>query len=416
MNATITKTQQPKLPDGWKWVKLGDVCKIIRGVNFKNSSVSRVSKEGWVPILRAGNISNHLITDDNLIWVTPDNVNKPQLLQTGDIAMCMSSGSRKVVGKTAQLKYDWYGSVGAFCSILRVNQKYISDYIYFWLNSNGFLEWRDKYARGVSIQNLRNSELSLINIPLPPLDEQKRITAKLNEQMGTVEEARKMAEGQLEAAKALPNAYLRQIFPSNEDDLPNGWEWVKLGDVCEKPTTHDPRKAPRNMFVYVDISSVDRTTKKIVGQKAILGKDAPSRARKQIQFNDVIVSTTRPNLNAVALVPSELDGQICSTGFCVLRPQNLLNSEYLLYCVSNKTFVNKLSSLVVGALYPAVSDRQVFSQMIPLPPLDEQKRITAKLKEQMKHTTKLTESIEQELDVIKALPAAILRKAFAGEL
>ena len=202
------------------------------------------------------------------------------------------------------------------------------------------------------------------------------------------------------------------ITKTQPSKLPDGWKWVKLGDVCEKVTTRDPRKDPQSIFIYVDISSVDRITKKIVAQKDILGKDAPSRARKQIQFNDVIVSTTRPNLNAVALVPLELDRQICSTGFCVLRPQNSLNSEYLLHCVSSKTFVNKLSSLVVGALYPAVTDKQIFSQMIPFPPLDEQKRIAAKLNEQMDTVWEARKEAEEQLQAAKVLPSAYLKQVF----
>ncbi len=91
----------------------------------------------------------------------------------------------------------------------------------------------------------------------------------------------------------------------------------------------DPRKKPDKSFMYVDIASIDRSLKVITSKSEILGADAPSRARKEIREGDILVSTVRPNLNTVAMVPTELDGQIASTGFCVLRPKDAANSSLL---------------------------------------------------------------------------------------
>jgi len=196
--------------------------------------------------------------------------------------------------------------------------------------------------------------------------------------------------------------------------LPDGWRWVKLVELCEEKTgTRDPRLRPTDTFRYVDISSVDNTQKRILDASVLFGKDAPSRARQVINAGDIIVSTTRPNLNAVALVPYELDNQICSTGFCVLRPQKELDRDYLFAYVRSPDFVKKLSDLVKGALYPAVTDKQVKAQVIPLP---EQKRITAIIDGQLAEAEKLKKSIEDQLNTIKSLPAALLRQAFSGEL
>ncbi len=100
------------------------------------------------------------------------------------------------------------------------------------------------------------------------------------------------------------------------------------------------------MFRYVDISSVDNQRKSIVEAKTIVGKEAPSRARQMIRANDVLVATTRPNLNAVAIVPPELDGSICSTGFCVLRSNGQVVQEYLFAFVRTGQFIRSLSDLV----------------------------------------------------------------------
>lgn len=195
--------------------------------------------------------------------------------------------------------------------------------------------------------------------------------------------------------------------------LPDGWRWVKLGEVCEKQTgIRDPRLEPERSFLYVDITSVNNLQKRIVEAHSILGKDAPSRARQIIRTSDVIVATTRPNLNAVAIVPADLDNQICSTGFCVLRAGEDLLPEYLFAFVRHESFVKALADLVRGALYPAVTDAQVKNRPLPLPPLPEQQRIAAILREQMAAVEQARAAAQSRLEAVKALPAAFARDTF----
>jgi type I restriction enzyme S subunit len=168
------------------------------------------------------------------------------------------------------------------------------------------------------------------------------------------------------------------------------------------------------MFCYVDITSVDNICKRIVSTKTLLGSDAPSRARQVILAGDVIVSTTRPNLNAVATVPAELDGQICSTGFCVLRANSDVDRDYLFAYVQTEEFVQSLSRLVKGALYPAVTDKHVRAQLIPLPPPSEQKRIAAILNEQMVGVERARAAAEAELELSASLIEAYLRQSLSN--
>lgn len=154
------------------------------------------------------------------------------------------------------------------------------------------------------------------------------------------------------------------------------WGVAAIAEVCEPTEQRDPRQNPAGEFHYVDIAGIDRVHKAIVEHQTLMGIDAPSRARKVIRKDDVLVSTVRPNLNAVAMVPASLDGQVASTGFCVLRPNRAcVEPRYLLYWTITSTFVDALTSRVRGANYPAVSDRDVKEVTIPLPPPTEQRRI-----------------------------------------
>lgn len=188
---------------------------------------------------------------------------------------------------------------------------------------------------------------------------------------------------------------------------------VAMDDLCEKyPGIRSPAATPEVPFTYVDITAVDNISKRITESRTLLGKEAPSRARNVIRSGDVIVATTRPNLNAVALVPEELDSQICSTGFCVLRPGPMLLSEYLFLFVQSGGFVDPLADLVKGALYPAVTDYQVRSQRIPLVPFSEQKRIAAGLSAALATVETARRAAEERLAAAEALTTAYLHQVF----
>ncbi|WP_257765179.1 restriction endonuclease subunit S [Burkholderia glumae] len=153
-------------------------------------------------------------------------------------------------------------------------------------------------------------------------------------------------------------------------------ELVKLRDLVTVATgTINPTKEPERRFLYVDVASVDNVAKVVRDPKELAGSEAPTRARKAIRTNDILVSTVRPNLNAVAMVPDGLDGQVASTGFCVLRANEDVSSRYLFYFTRSQRFIKGLQSLVAGALYPAVTDGQVLDQELPRRDTPEQNRI-----------------------------------------
>lgn len=150
-----------------------------------------------------------------------------------------------------------------------------------------------------------------------------------------------------------------------------------IGELIEPISTWTPeRDDPDGVFTYVDLSAIDQDAKVVTGARELACSEAPSRARQLIRAGDVLVSTVRPNLNGVALVPAELDGATASTGFCVLRPRaGQLDSRYLYQWVKSPRFVSDMVRKATGASYPAVSDRIVCESKLPLPPIPEQRRI-----------------------------------------
>ncbi|WP_277205882.1 restriction endonuclease subunit S [Vibrio misgurnus] len=186
------------------------------------------------------------------------------------------------------------------------------------------------------------------------------------------------------------------------------WPMVELKKLIFKVDMWNPVKDGRDdQITYIDLSSIDKNSKAIKNEdvQKIQASLAPSRARQLVDSADILVATVRPNLNGVALVPSDYQGATASTGYCVLRPNNkLLDSKYLFYWVQTESFISDMMAKATGANYPAVSDKIVKESQIPLPPLDEQKRIAAILDK--------ADAIRQKRKQAIALADEFLRSVF----
>ena len=154
---------------------------------------------------------------------------------------------------------------------------------------------------------------------------------------------------------------------------------IPLDNVCAKkiPTLSSQYDG---LIDYVDISSVDNTEKKIISYQTIESNDAPSRAKQLLKKGDVLVSTVRPNLNAVAVVEEETENlMVGSTGYCVLRCKDNMDVRYLFNFCQSQYFVDDMSSQATGASYPAVSNGIVRSALIPCYSIEEQREIAEKM-------------------------------------
>ena len=169
-------------------------------------------------------------------------------------------------------------------------------------------------------------------------------------------------------------------------------------------------------FIYVDISSIDNKAKLIVAPKRLPVSEAPSRAKQRLQAGDVLVSMTRPNLNAVAIVPNELAGAIGSTGFHVLRAAEEVDPKWLYFGVQSHDFVSEMSGLVQGALYPAVRPKDINTFKLPAPPIDQQKRIVAEIEKQFSRLDEGIDNLKRVQANLKRYKAAVLKAAVEGSL
>lgn len=192
-----------------------------------------------------------------------------------------------------------------------------------------------------------------------------------------------------------------------------GWQTKTLGEVLERTETFDPTRTPTTEFEYIDVSSVSNQTLTIQDTQCLIGKNAPSRARRLVKANDVLFATIRPTLRRIAIVPETLDQQICSTGYFVLRAKPEADHRYLFYFLQTAGFMTAMEKLQKGASYPAVTDGDVRSQPIPVPPLPEQHRIVAILDEAFAGIATARAHAEQNLRNARALFESQLQAVFS---
>ena len=158
-------------------------------------------------------------------------------------------------------------------------------------------------------------------------------------------------------------------------ELPSGWKEVRLGDICDINVNSLRESTNENyQFKYIDLSSVKNGIIDFPNNY-ITFKNAPSRARRIIKIDDVIMATVRPNLKGFAYISFDPKEYICSTGFAVLTSKSEICMKYIYQILYANYIEKQISNMLVGSNYPALNTSDILNIKILLPPLYEQKRI-----------------------------------------
>ena len=181
-------------------------------------------------------------------------------------------------------------------------------------------------------------------------------------------------------------------------------EWKTLGEVT-RPTSNIKWLDATHSYQYIDLTSVSIETKKIIETKVVTPANAPSRAKKLVEKDDVIFATTRPTQLRYCLINGEYAGEIASTGYCVLRPSKVeLLPKWILHWVSSNEFKKHLEENQSVSAYPAISDAKVKEFRIPIPCPDNPKKslaIQAEIVRILDTFTELTTVLTTELNARK---------------
>jgi type I restriction enzyme S subunit len=398
---------------------LSAVAEVIRGVSFSKDDGDTSPSEGRLPVIRAGSIQDSLLLNEGRIWVHQEKVNENQKIRRDDIIMCTSSGSSDLVGKCAKSEIDFNGSFGAFCAGIRPNKEKVSaSYLYHFLTSPKFRNWSSS-SSGANIKNIRISELAEFEIPLPPLEEQKRIAAILDK-------ADAIRRKRQEALK-LADEFLRAVFLDMfGDPVENtkGWEVKKLKDLSTKIlsgntpsggsavyvekgiTFFRSQNVWKNNLVFEDIAYIDEKTHKSMSKSSLKNRDILITKTGRI-------NTENSSLGRAALYEGADDSANINGHVYLIRLADKSLCEFILFILTTKEYREYIRSVCVGGIDKRQLNKEHLEQFpIILPPAELQTQFINILKIVNLKREKALHGLKDSTELFDSL----IQKAFSGKL
>ena len=403
-----------EIPSTWKWVRLGDIGESRIGLTYHPEDIS---DDGMI-VLRSSNIQNNKLSFNDVVRVkasVPNNL----LVNTGDIIICARNGSKALVGKSAIIQdIKEPMTFGAFIAIYKSP---INEYVKIYLDSSLFKKTLDA-VNTVTINQITQKNLNNAIIPLPPLSEQKRIVAKIEELEPFVKQYDK-AETELSALNgSFPEQLKKSILqyaiqgklvaqdandesaealyakiqaekqklikegkikkdkplpPITDDEvpfsIPPSWMWVRLGDIVnnltaggDKPKIFSENKTEHNIYPVIANGKIN---------DGILGY-----TNKPVVTSKSITVSGRGTMGFVCIREANF---VPIVRLLVLQINTFTDINFLKYTIEalvGEGTGSAVQQLTVPMLKPL---------LIPLPPLAEQKRIVAKVNDLMQYCEKL---------------------------
>lgn len=408
------------IPESWMWVRLGDIGSTNIGLTY---SPQNQSSNGTI-VLRSSNIQNGKMSYEDIVRVKME-IAENKMCRKGDILICARNGSKRLVGKAAIIDNDGM-SFGAFMAIYRSG---CNPYVLYAIDSAYFRNVMLGDSGTTTINQITQDMLKNAIIPLPPLAEQKRIVAKIEELLpyidryeqawsklesfnkrfptdmqksilqiaiqgklveqrpeeGSAEELYRqiqaekqqlVKDGKLKKQKPLP-----EITEDEKPfDIPESWKWVRLAEICKSIADGDHQAPPQvpNGIPFLVISNlssgkIDFSNTRYVPPE-YFNKLSPERIAKN---GDLLFTVTGSYGIPVQIID-------CPP-FCFQRHMALLKGQidgnYLYNLLKSPLVKGQCDKIATGTAQKTVGLLTLKNLLIPLPPLTEQKRIFAKLEE-----------------------------------
>jgi type I restriction enzyme S subunit len=466
-NSAITPLVQNNegLPDGWKWVKLGDVCKLKNGFAFKSTAY----KDNGVPVIRISDINDGIVSSEGSVKVSPNQEYENYLVENDDILVAMSGATTGKFGifKSKERAYQ-NQRVGKF----KILDEKILDNHFLFHQINALKRQIEKDAYGGAQPNISSTKIEQMEVLLPPIKDQHAIVSKIEEllseldkgtqQLETAQQQLKIYrqavlkwafEGKLsedwrdknrnikssmkylaEVSEARKNKYLlakknkeKRIeanydFEYEQSEVIKSWAKGKLdkliyiaGRIGWRGLTKDEYTTKGPMFLSVHSLNYG---------KYVEFKDAYHISKERylespeitLKDQDILLCKDGAGIGKIGIVNNLQSEATVNSSLLIIRGLEIFVPEFLYYLLSGPSLQTIVRERITGSATPHLFQNDIRKFELLIPPLEEQKLIVQEIESRLSVCDKVEETITTSLKQAETLRQSILKKAFEGKL
>ena len=435
----ITEDEIPfEIPESWEWVRVGEVGSLTRGSGIKRTEVV----ENGYPCVRYGELYTTYRTkfDRTVSFVDKELFDKCHKIYNGDVAMTLTGENKTDIAMAVTYEGDEPIAMGGDMTCWS-HHMMNPLYLVYFINSPYAISCKRNLATGDIIIHISNDKLASILMPVPPLAEQHRIVAKIEEilpyieqydkaytkletfnkkfpedmkksilqlamqgklveqrpEEGTADEqyeqivaekAQLIRDGKIKKEKPLPEITEDEI----PFEIPVSWKWVRLSAICEKIGSGSTPTGGKNVYqddgiLFLRSQNVYNDGLRFDGIAFI--SEELNRPNSVVVAKDILLNITGGSIGRCALVPDDFDKANINQHVMIIRLVNLDLRFWVHFVIISAYIQQKIMDVQVGVSREGLSAEKLKNFIIPLPPLAEQKRIVAKIEELLPYCDQL---------------------------
>jgi type I restriction enzyme S subunit len=411
------------LPEGWKVIKLRDVCKLKNGFAFKSTDYVI----DGTPVIRISDIKYGTVTSKKSIKVNPHIEYENYLIENNDLLVAMSGATTGKFGiyKSSEKAYQ-NQRVGKF----KILDNSALDNIFLYYQLHALKRRIEKDAYGGAQPNISSTKIEEMEILLPPLSEQQLIIEKLEELFSELDKSTENLKTAQQQLKVYRQAVLKWAFEGKftndevkDGELPDGWERVKLGNTCNKiqdGSHFSPQvqfdEPGENRFMYITAKNI-RNNYMDFSKLTYIDKDFHESiyGRCNPEYGDVLLTKDGVNTGEVTLNTLHEPFSLLSSVCIFKTKKDKLQAEYLKYFIQSPFGSKIILESMTGTAIKRIILRKIKDAEIIMPPLKEQIQIVQEIESRLSVCDKMEETITTSLQQAEALRQSIFKKAFEGK-
>lgn len=407
----MSDSYQEDLPQGWQLVELRSVVYVVNGTTPQSSTSDYWGGDiVWITPTDLGKLKEReIVTSERKITQSGFDSCGLRLVPSGTVIL----SSRAPIGHLGIAKTELCINQG--CKALIPNADIDSDFLYFAMKKS--VSALQALGSGSTFAEVSKTQVEKFELPLPPLTEQKRIAAILTEQLTSVEKARKASKARLESARALSEAYLREVFESEES---RRWQEVTLGEIALEVQNgiYKSSEFYGEGKPFLRMYNVENTSWHINQNnlaKVII--DANEQTKFELRKGDLLISRVNSHelVRKCAWVTTEEESYVFENMLIRVRLSSDVDSKFVAQQLSTKALKEQIQGKAKRAIgQSSINATDIKQIKIRLPSLKTQSILASQLENDVSHSHQLHKLLKEEYGTVVAMPMALLKQAFSG--